>query len=37
MGNMLGKGSQSLLFVSSTDYKMLDIPGDVMSAFLAYT
>lgn len=36
-GNQLGKGSQSLLFVSSTDYKMLDIPQDVMTAFLAYT
>ena len=33
---MLGKGSQSLLFVSSTDYKMIDIPGDVMGSFLAY-
>ena len=36
-GNMLGKGSQSLLFVSSADYRMLDIPQDVMTAFLAYT
>jgi len=36
-GNHLGKGSQSLLFVSSTDYKMLDIPQDVVSAFLSYT
>ena len=36
-GNQLGKGSQSLLFVSSSDYKMLDIPQDVMTAFLAYT
>jgi acyl-CoA thioesterase FadM len=36
-GNQLGKGSQSLLFVSSTDYKMLDIPQDVVSAFLSYT
>jgi acyl-CoA thioesterase FadM len=36
-GNQLGKGSQSLLFVSSTDYKMLDIPQDVVTAFLAYT
>jgi acyl-CoA thioesterase FadM len=35
-GNLLGKGSQSLLFVSSTDYKMIDIPGDVMGSFLAY-
>lgn len=36
-GNQLGKGSQTLLFVSSTDYKMLDIPQDVVSAFLSYT
>ena len=36
-GSLLGKGNQSLLFVSSTDYKMLDIPQDVMTAFLAYS
>jgi acyl-CoA thioesterase FadM len=36
-GNQLGKGSQTLLFVSSADYKMLDIPQDVMTAFLSYT
>ncbi len=36
-GALLGKGNQSLLFVSSTDYKMLDIPNDVMTAFLAYS
>ena len=36
-GSLLGKGNQSLLFVSSTDYKMLDIPNDVMTAFLAYS
>ncbi|MBX9742825.1 MAG: acyl-CoA thioesterase [Chthoniobacterales bacterium] len=36
-GNILGKGNQSLLFVSSTDYKMLDIPQDVISAFIAHT
>ena len=35
-GRLLGKGSQSLLFVSSTDYKMLDIPNDVVSAFITY-
>lgn len=35
-GNMLGKGNQSLLFVSSADYKMLDIPSEVMGAFLTY-
>jgi acyl-CoA thioesterase FadM len=37
LGQLLGKGKQSLLFVSSTDYKMLDIPPDVYSAFLAHT
>ena len=36
-GSLLGKGNQSLLFVSSTDYKMLDIPNDVLTAFLAYS
>lgn len=35
-GNLLGKGTQSLLFVSSTDYKMLDIPQEVAAAFIAY-
>ncbi len=35
-GSLLGKGSQSLLFVSSFDYKMLDIPQDVVNAFIAY-
>lgn len=34
---LLGRGKQTLLFVSSTDYKMLDIPPDVYSAFLAHT
>jgi acyl-CoA thioesterase FadM len=37
LGQLLGRGKQSLLFVSSTDYKMLDIPPDVYSAFLAHT
>lgn len=35
-GNLLGKGSQGLLFVSSSDYKMLDIPQDVVSAFISH-
>ena len=35
-GNLLGKGNQSLLFVSSTDYKMLDIPQEVAAAFISY-
>jgi acyl-CoA thioesterase FadM len=36
-GHLLGKGNQGLLFVSSTNYKMLDIPQDVVSAFIAHT
>jgi acyl-CoA thioesterase FadM len=36
-GHLLGRGKQTLLFVSSSDYKMLDIPPDVYSAFLAHT
>jgi acyl-CoA thioesterase FadM len=36
-GNLLGKGKQSLLFVSSTDYRMIDIPPDVVTAFIAHT
>lgn len=35
--NLLGKGTQSLLFVSSSDYKMLDIPQDIVTAFIAHT
>ena len=37
LGLLLGKGKQTLLFVSSSDYKMLDIPPDVYSAFIAHT
>jgi len=37
LGQLLGKGKQNLLFVSSSDYKMLDIPPDVYSAFIAHT
>ena len=36
-GQMLGRGKQTLLFVSSSDYKMIDIPPDVYSAFIAHT
>jgi acyl-CoA thioesterase FadM len=35
--HLLGKGQQSLLFVSSTDYHMLDIPPDVHAAFIVHT
>ena len=34
--HLLGKGQQSLLFVSSADYKMIDVPTEVHSAFLPY-
>jgi hypothetical protein len=33
---LLGKGKQSLLFVSSKDYSLLDIPSDVYSAFMPH-
>lgn len=33
---LLGKGKQSLLFVSSKDYSLLDIPGEVHQAFMPY-
>lgn len=34
---LLGHGKQSLLFVSSVDYKLLDLPVEVAAAFMAYT
>jgi len=33
---LLGKGQQSLLFVNSVDYKMIDVPAEVHSAFIVY-
>jgi acyl-CoA thioesterase FadM len=36
VGNQLGKGKQQLIFVSSGDYKLLDIPDEVYEAFVAY-
>jgi acyl-CoA thioesterase FadM len=33
---MLGKGKQVLLFVSSADYNIIDVPQDCMTAFLPY-
>ncbi|MGC1479429.1 MAG: acyl-CoA thioesterase [Chthoniobacterales bacterium] len=35
--NLLGRGKQSLLFVTSDDYKMIDIPHEVHSAFVVHT
>ena len=34
---VLGHGKQTLLFVASTDYKLIDMPGEVTSAFMVYT
>lgn len=34
---LLGKGQQSLLFVASNDYRMIDIPPDVYAAFVVHT
>lgn len=34
---LLGKGKQSLLFVSSADYHMIDLPAEVATAFMAHT
>jgi acyl-CoA thioesterase FadM len=33
---LLGKGKQNLLFVASKDYSLLDIPGEVYTAFMPY-
>jgi acyl-CoA thioesterase FadM len=33
---LLGKGKQSLLFVASRDYSLLDIPSEVYTAFMPY-
>ena len=33
---LLGKGKQSLLFVSSKDYALLDIPPEVYTSFIKY-
>jgi acyl-CoA thioesterase FadM len=33
---LLGKGKQSLLFVSSKDYSLLDIPPEMYTAFIPY-
>ncbi len=35
--HLLGKGQQSLLFVSSSDYRMIDIPSEVSAAFVQHT
>ncbi len=35
-GELIGKGKQSLMFVSSKDYALIDIPGEVYQAYLPY-
>jgi len=35
--HLLGSGKQSLLFVSSADYKLIDMPAEVATAFMVYT
>jgi acyl-CoA thioesterase FadM len=35
-GHLLGKGRQQLIFVASKDYKLLDIPAEVLQAFMPY-
>lgn len=36
-GKLLGKGSQSLLFVSAKTYEPVDIPAEVLTAFIPFT
>ncbi len=35
-GTLVGKGDQSLMFVESENYGLIDIPGSVYSAFIKY-
>ena len=35
--HLLGKGEQTLMFVSSSDYKLIDIPPQVLEGFLPHT
>jgi acyl-CoA thioesterase FadM len=35
--NLLGKGEQSLMFVSSSDYNLIDMPQEISSTFFTYT
>ena len=36
-GRTLGRGSQKLMFVDSANYRLVDIPGEVLTAFMPYT
>jgi acyl-CoA thioesterase FadM len=33
---LLGRGKQTLLFVSSSDYRMIDLPAEIAAAFVSY-
>jgi acyl-CoA thioesterase FadM len=33
---LLGRGKQTLLFVSSSDYRMIDLPAEIAAAFVNY-
>jgi acyl-CoA thioesterase FadM len=35
--NVIGKGEQDLMFVASASYKLIDIPEEVLTAFLPFT
>ena len=37
ISQLLGKGTQTLVFVSSQSYKPLDIPDEVHAGFLPFT
>lgn len=36
-GRVLGRGEQKLMFVDSAGYRLIDIPGEVLTACLPYT
>jgi acyl-CoA thioesterase FadM len=36
-GKLLGKGTQSVLFVSAATYQPVDIPAEVLTAFIPFT
>ena len=36
MDQMIGEGEQTLMFVETSDYRLIDIPGDVYNAFIPH-
>ncbi|MEM7442079.1 MAG: thioesterase family protein [Pseudomonadota bacterium] len=36
MNQMIGEGEQTLMFVETNDYRLIDIPGDVYNAFIPH-